>query len=301
MQRRILRGHYGKIYAMEWSRDSVHLVSASQDGKLIIWNANTTNKVLAIALRSSWVMACAFSPSGTFVASGGLDNACSLWRLPPAEREGEEAKLVCELQNHEGYISSIKFVGSADQEVLTSSGDSTIALWDVTKRTVKTLFNDHQGDVMALDLIEEKNAFISGSIDATSKLWDYRAGPKAQATFVGHESDINTVKTAPGGLAFASGSDDATCRLFDIRALREVQRFASSKIVCGVTSIAFSKSGRILFSGYEDANLYLWDTLAGEWIEHVTQHDLRISCLGVAPDGTALCSGSWDHMLKIWA
>lgn len=35
-QRRILKGHFGKIYAMHWSDDSRHLVSASQDGKLIV-------------------------------------------------------------------------------------------------------------------------------------------------------------------------------------------------------------------------------------------------------------------------
>lgn len=37
--RRTLKGHFGKVYAMHWSGDSQHLVSASQDGKLIVWNA----------------------------------------------------------------------------------------------------------------------------------------------------------------------------------------------------------------------------------------------------------------------
>lgn len=77
-QRRILKGHFGKIYAMHWSSDSRHLVSASQDGKLIIWNGFTTNKVHAIPLRSSWVMTCAYSPNGDLVACGGLDNLCSV-------------------------------------------------------------------------------------------------------------------------------------------------------------------------------------------------------------------------------
>ena len=46
---------------MHWSgRGSELVVSASQDGKLIVWNANTTHKVQAIPLRSSWVMTCAF-------------------------------------------------------------------------------------------------------------------------------------------------------------------------------------------------------------------------------------------------
>ena len=75
--RRILRGHLSKIYAMHWTgseneEQKYHIVSASQDGKLLVWDALTANKVHAIPLRSSWVMSCAFSPSGNFVACGGL-------------------------------------------------------------------------------------------------------------------------------------------------------------------------------------------------------------------------------------
>ena len=43
--RRVLRGHFGKIYSVHWSADSQHLVSASQDGKLIVWDAYNTAKV----------------------------------------------------------------------------------------------------------------------------------------------------------------------------------------------------------------------------------------------------------------
>merc|ERR1711936_1390587 len=62
--RRTLRGHLAKIYAMHFASDSRNLVSASQDGKLIVWDSYSTNKVHAIPLRSSWVMTCAYAPSG---------------------------------------------------------------------------------------------------------------------------------------------------------------------------------------------------------------------------------------------
>ena len=83
--RRTLRGHLAKIYAMHWGTDSRLLVSASQDGKLIIWDSYTTNKVHAIPLRSSRVMTCAYGPSGNYVACGGLDNICSIYNLKTRE------------------------------------------------------------------------------------------------------------------------------------------------------------------------------------------------------------------------
>ncbi|CAF4393766.1 unnamed protein product, partial [Rotaria magnacalcarata] len=33
--RRILKGHQGKVLALDWSNDKRHMVSTSQDGKLI--------------------------------------------------------------------------------------------------------------------------------------------------------------------------------------------------------------------------------------------------------------------------
>jgi guanine nucleotide-binding protein G(I)/G(S)/G(T) subunit beta-1 len=70
--RRVLKGHLAKIYSLAWNHDSRQVVSASQDGKLIIWNALTTYKLYAIPLRSHWVMTCAYSPTGNLVACGGL-------------------------------------------------------------------------------------------------------------------------------------------------------------------------------------------------------------------------------------
>ena len=65
----------------------------------------------------------------------------------------------------------------------------------------------------------------------------------------------------PSGFAFATGSDDATCRLFDIRADQEIGMYSHDNIICGITSVAFSKSGRLLLGGYDDFNCNVWDTL----------------------------------------
>ncbi|RYH18591.1 hypothetical protein EON65_27015 [archaeon] len=48
--RRTLKGHFGKVYALHWSGNSKDLVSASQDGKLIVWDALANTKAQAIPL-----------------------------------------------------------------------------------------------------------------------------------------------------------------------------------------------------------------------------------------------------------
>lgn len=57
------------------------------------------NQMHAIPLRSSWVMTCAYAPSGNYVACGGLDNICSIYSLKT--REGN-VRVTRELPGHTG-------------------------------------------------------------------------------------------------------------------------------------------------------------------------------------------------------
>lgn len=298
--RRTLKGHYGKVYAMHWSGDSETLVSASQDGKLIVWNGLSNMKTNAIPLRSSWVMTCAFEQSkGSLIACGGLDNLCSIYNVS----QSQQNRAVKELAAHDGYLSCCRFID--ENHLLTASGDSTCIHWDVESGEVLNTFSDHKGDVMSLSISPNNpNVFVSGSVDCTGRVWDIREGKNVQI-HTGHDADINSVDFFPDGNAFGTGSDDGTCRIFDIRCYGEVNKFGNDSIQCGITSVAFSKSGRILFAGYDDFNCYAWDSFSnGKNLAFQlpsTPHENRVSCLGVNPNGDSLCTGSWDTLLKIWA
>lgn len=302
--RKILKGHYGKVYAVSWAENKDgkkvdnFLVSASQDGKLIVWDGQTTNKCQVVPLRSSWVMTCSFEKSqGRLVACGGLDNLCSIYDLS----QRDVSNVLKELAAHEGYLSGIHFFD--EKNLLTSSGDSTCIYWDIETGEAKQTFAEHTGDVMTISAKpNDSNIFVSGSCDATLRLWDIRQ-KKSTHVFVGHESDINQVVFLPNGNAFCSGSDDSTCRLFDIRSYSEINIFGSDRILCGITSVDCSKSGRLLFAGYDDYNCYVWDVLSGKAssVFQLQGHENRVSCVGVNPSGMAVATGSWDTHLRIWA
>lgn len=340
-KRRELRGHFQKVYSIHWGgRGSELLVSASQDGKLIVWNANTTYKLNAIPLKSCWVMSCAFEQkSNELVASGGLDNVCSIYRLGEHEI-GTAITPERELEAHLGYISCCRFLN--ENNIVTASGDSSLRLWDVSKGTCTNYFKEHSADVMSVAVHpDHKSLFISGSVDLECKLWDvrvknsvsnYKASPmatkantryaigfdedetkgeeiNASVFFKGHESDVNSVAFFPDGFAFGSGSDDATCRLWDIRACQQVNIFKNQGVLCGITSVEFSRSGRILFGGYDDHNLLGWDVVKnpsenGDESDPVIsfrRHEGRVSSLSVHSEGKALATASWDTLIKIHA
>ncbi|KAF3832391.1 hypothetical protein F7725_026056 [Dissostichus mawsoni] len=217
-------------------------------------------------LPCTWVMACAYAPSGCAVACGGLDNKCSVFPLSLDKNENLNAKKKS-VAMHTNYVSGCTFT-SSDMQLLTSSGDGTCALWDVESGQLLQSFHGHTADVLSLDLApsETGNTFVSGYY--------------------------------PSGDAFASASDDATCRFFDLRADREVAVYQKDSVIFGASTLDFSLSGRLLFAGYNDYTINVWDVLKGTRASILFGHENRVSRVRVSPDGTALCSASWDNTLR---
>ncbi len=100
----------------------------------------------------------------------------------------------------------------------------------------------------------------------------------------------------PNGNAFATGSDDATCRLFDLRADQEMMVYSHDNIICGITSVAFSKSGRLLLAGYDDFNCNVWDALKADRAGQC-ERDL-LGDLFHKPKLTDQASTWYDHLNK---
>ncbi|KAL0412494.1 UNVERIFIED_CONTAM: Guanine nucleotide-binding protein subunit beta-1 [Sesamum radiatum] len=267
---RTLQGHTGKVYSLDWTPEKNRIVSASQDGRLIVWNALTSQKTHAIKLPCAWVMTCAFSPGGQSVACGGLDSVCSIFNLnSPNDKDGN-LPVSRMLTGHKGYVSSCQYVPDEETHLITASGDQTCVLWDITTGLRTSVFggefqSGHTGDVLSVSINgSSSRMFVSGSCDSTVRLWDTRVASRAVRTFHGHEGDVNTVRFFPDGNRFGTGSDDGTCRLFDVRTGHQLQEYSrpdGENEVPQVTSIAFSISGRLLFAGYTNGDCYVWDTL----------------------------------------
>ena len=58
-------------------------------------------------------------------------------------------------------------------------------------------------------------------------------------------------------------------------------------------------SGRLLFAGYNDYTVNVWDTLKCCRLCVLYGHENRVTCLKVSPDGTALSTCSWDFNLRV--
>eukprot|EP00058_Branchiostoma_floridae_P016036 XP_002601524.1 hypothetical protein BRAFLDRAFT_230572 [Branchiostoma floridae] len=294
--RRVLKGHQGKVLDMDWSIDKRRLVSSSQDGKVIVWDAFANKQERVLSMPTTWIMSCAFAPSGDIIACGGLDNKCTVFPIDKDLENPERKKRTIAM--HTSYMSCCRFVKSGYQ-ILTCSGDCTCALWDVDSSQLMQSFHGHISDVLCLDISPVHcRTFLSGSSDKTASLWDIRTG-RCVHSFDGHDGDINGVKFFPTGESFVTASDDGTCRLYDLRADREVALYTKDCMIFAATCVDISKSGKLMFAGYNDYTVNVWDVLKCVRVGRIYAHDNKVTCLQRSPDGTAVCSGSWDTTLKV--
>lgn len=304
---RILEGHMSKIYAAHWAKQSCPelLVSASKGKELIVWHTLTGLKHTLFRIHP-WAMTCAFEPTrGRLIASGGLDNTCSVFNLndgllPDAEDVDKLSEPAQALVAHAGYVACARFVD--EHQLITASGDSSCMAWDVERGEPLSTFKDHAADVAHVCLSPQSaSLFLTASCDTTTKLWDLRTASCVK-TFSGHMSDVNSVKFFPSGNHFVSGSGDATVRLYDLRLDCSLRTFSSMGLMSGVSDVEPSVSGRLVFVASSNAEAYAWDVLATAdqgpaLVLAGHTEDVRSVVLNAA--GDALCTASWDHTLQV--
>ena len=97
-------------------------------------------------------------------------------------------------------------------------------------------------------------------------------------------------------IIIATASDDGKSFMFDLRASQIINTFVNptaksastattttgaSEGVAAATCVSFSNSGRLVFVGYEDPVVTVYDVLTGQRCTSLTGHTSRICSLGL--------------------
>ncbi|CDK28277.1 unnamed protein product [Kuraishia capsulata CBS 1993] len=251
-----MRGHFNKVLTLSWFPDSRHVVSGSQDGFMIIWDAYTNTKTNAIRLYDPWITSCCVSPNGRFIATGDLENACILYKVgndsdcgttdrngrkmsvsptsPESEMLGSSHEISAVFKGHNEYISDVGFISNS--QIVTSSGDRSCMLWDLSRRSKTMAYQGHLGDVLALDVqrsqpdFSSSQVFVSCGSDRMANVWDVRERYTTRQYPLSESYDASAIRFLPGGTSFAVGSDDGVVRLLDFRTDGEIARYSPREI-----------------------------------------------------------------------
>ena len=278
------------------------------------------------------VTSVAFSPDGTLLASGSLDNTVKLWDVS-TERQiatlpGKQPALVAfspdgktlavgiwgltvELWDvatqeriatlgHEAVVSYTVSFSPDGKTLAVGTWDDTVELWDVaTQERIATL--GHEAVVNAVSFSPDGTLLASGSRDNTVKLWD--VATRERIATLGHGAEVDAVSFSPDGTLLASGSGDGTVKLWDVATRDQIailKHHTNGWYNGGATSASFSASdGALLATKGGSGTVILWDVLTREKI--VTfWHTYEIASMSFSPDGTTLAAGGEDGTILLW-
>ena len=161
--------------------------------------------------RGRHVLALAFSPDSTRLASGSKDAGVRLW-----DTAGTEAPIV--LQGHQGWINALAF--SADGRMLASgSTDRTVQLWDTITGEMLATFSGHLSGIVALMFSPDGRMLASGSVDGTVRFWNTETAEALSLRITGHTEWVKTVAFLDDGSTLASVAFNGVITLWDLKTL----------------------------------------------------------------------------------
>ena len=153
----VLRGHFDEIRGAQFSNDNKIILSGSNDGYVIKWDAVTGEKISSVHAQPERGKAGAkqlsifeVSPKGDFfITAGGSKNEISVWSVETLEK----------ITNLERPGKSAQFNGIATTAAISANGrfiiagyrflDENLAFWDLDKRKFTTFslngLNDRAG------------------------------------------------------------------------------------------------------------------------------------------------------------
>ena len=148
------------------------------------------------------------------------------------------------------------------------------------------------------------NVFASGSSDLTFRVWDIRMKNAAFRAFEKNKCGVSSIRFMPENMnTLAVGYEDASVKIWDLRALWPVAKL-NDKGYESVTSMAFSKSGRLLFSSHNATKVKVWDILVESKVSEFGgdngQHHDVVKSVSMSEDGSTLLSSGKDGLIHKW-
>ena len=250
-------GHKKSVAAAAFAPDDKTFLTASDDGKVKIWDsaectkfqkeATDPDKALKpldpkpkkeFTAHATGIAAAAWAPDGKSFATAGLDGSVKLWDA--------DGKNLATFKAHAGPVRGVAF--NPDGDRLATAGEKVVKLWTVgPKPKLDKTLDGFKGPVLAVVFSKDgKWLAAGGGTTAAPELALYETADWSKRhPLAGHEDAVTCLAFHPSGDRFVSGSDDKTIRVWNVAALKEAFKYKSGD---GLKALSYGGDGKMLGS-----------------------------------------------------
>ena len=244
------------------------------------------------------VNAVAWSPNGSYMASGSKDHTVHVWY----PRSGSDAYSAygkhTDAVNTVAWSPSTNSAGGQNLLIIASgSNDNTVQVWQVTNESSPFVYSSHSAMVNSVAWSPDGTRIASGSADHTVQVWNAADGSNAY-TYPGHSDGVKAVAWSPDGTHIASGSVDTSVQVWN--AVDGSNPFIYKGHTDVVNAVAWSPDGSKIASGSNDKTVQVWNSATDMQILSYANHTDVVNAVAWSPDGTLIASASNGGTVHIW-
>ncbi len=175
------------VWATRFSPDGTILALAGGPiigtGTVLLWDVAAKKPLKRLAGHRAVILAMDFSPDGSRLATGAVDQALIVWDVESGTSE-------MTFRGHRGSVTAVKF--SIDgRSVFSGSTDRTVRIWDLDQRRLAKTLRAHSNVVTALLVTPDGQRIVSGSADTTIRVWDPELPPGYEVIDARPEGDAS--------------------------------------------------------------------------------------------------------------
>jgi WD40 repeat protein len=290
-------GHLGPIDAAAFSPDGEHLLSASEDGTLKLWDVATGRLLQTFEGHSGRAVALAFSPNGARVMVSD-HRSVKLWNTAT----GQHLRTFEDLP-----ISVSSAVFSPDgKDILVGCSNGVAQLRDAeTGRLLRTFLHHEERavDISVAFSPDGKRLVTAGGRDGkVAKLWDTATGELIYAFADPHQytREVSLAFSADGTRIAVGDTDAMSVTVWDTATGTLISTLSAKGDWRIVSFVTFSQDSASVWSaglGW----MRSWDAKSGQLIRAFEDDILKPQYpqfLAISPDGAHLVSGG--RTLTLW-
>jgi WD40 repeat protein len=147
---------------VNYSSDGKRVVSASEDGSVVIWNIGTGQKV-RLERQDQSVNHAAFGPGDSLIVTASSDGTASVWDANELGRKGI-------FRGHSRSVTSAAFSPDG-RTIITGSADRTFRTWDLTRSVIPPTVAAHTDAIVSASMSRNQSYFVTGGADGNVILW----------------------------------------------------------------------------------------------------------------------------------
>jgi len=218
---------------------------------------------------------------------------------------GDQLTLRGVLRGHGGWITSIATTAEEPDMILSSSRDKSIIVWKLTREEgnygyPKRSLRGHNHFVSDVVISSDGQFALSGSWDATLRLWDINSGVCTRR-FVGHTKDVLSVAFSSDNRQIISGARDKTVKLWNTlgECKHTIVEDGHSEWVSCVRFSPSTQAPVIVSAGW-DRLVKVWQLSNCKLRTNLQGHTGYLNTVTVSPDGSLCASGGKDGTAMLW-